>query len=161
MENQLSQLYNELAQKLISAIPTKWEKIYFLGEVEKGRLSCSSIFYFIDCENGKAIRSHNIPQAYSVSEKMYNKFLFDLNNVLLKLYDCFAENEQELWEQFTFYLNDAGKFDANFKYDIFHENDGGQSRREIIWAYETFGYKPKEGTYFGRILCEYLNEKNG
>ena len=48
MEKQLEQLYNKIAEHLDSMIPVKWDKIYLLGEVEKGQLSISSTFYFIE-----------------------------------------------------------------------------------------------------------------
>lgn len=38
-----------------------------------------------------------------------------------------------------------------------NENDGGQIARETIWAYDTFGYIPEDGTYAKKILDGYLN----
>ncbi len=31
----------------------------------------------------------------------------------------------------------------------------GQVGREVIWAYESFGLEPKEGTYMRKILDDY------
>lgn len=47
MESQLATLYGELAQQLDSMIPVEWEKIYCLGEVEKGKSSWGAAFYFV------------------------------------------------------------------------------------------------------------------
>mgnify|MGYP003301175951 CR=1 FL=1 len=75
MENTLVKLYNELGNKIVSMIPGQWEKIYYLGEVEGGRKSCSSVFYFIEQNAEEINRSHDIPTKYQVSDKIYRQFL--------------------------------------------------------------------------------------
>lgn len=45
MEEKLGELYNEIANSIISAIPVEWEDIYYLGEVEKNKKSWSSVFF--------------------------------------------------------------------------------------------------------------------
>ena len=51
MEEKLDKLYNEIANRVVSIIPSKWEKIYFMGEVEKEKKSWNFIFYFLDEDN--------------------------------------------------------------------------------------------------------------
>ena len=41
----LSNLYGELANVIISAIPEDWEEFHYLGEVAKGKISWSSVFF--------------------------------------------------------------------------------------------------------------------
>jgi len=159
MENELAELYNALAKKLNSMIPTDWIELYYLGEVEKGRLSLSSVFYFKDSARDCIIRSHDIPSYYATSEEVYDELLEELEDSLLELYDTFERNEQELWEQISFKLHDSGKFEVDYFYDVMNDNDGGQSNREVVWAYETFGFIPKEGSYLRELLDEYLSEK--
>ena len=161
MEKEFDEIFSKLAQKIDSMIPVEWIELYYLGEVEKGRLSCSSVFYFTEKNNKSEFkRSHEIPLYYGVSDKVYMELLSELNNHLLELYDCFKLNEQELWEQVSIYINNSGKLNIDFKYDVMNENDGGQVRREAIWAYETFKYESKKGTYTRRILDEYIKEKS-
>lgn len=38
-------------------------------------------------------------------------------------------------------------------------NDRGPMEREVIWAYNTFGNIPKEGTYMKKVLDAYLSEE--
>ncbi|WP_207654520.1 immunity protein YezG family protein [Lacrimispora amygdalina] len=33
MEKQFADIYSKLANKIVSMIPTKWNKLYYLGEV--------------------------------------------------------------------------------------------------------------------------------
>lgn len=72
MENEL---YNRLAQKIISMIPVDWEKVYYLGEVEKNQMSWSSVFYFEETDSHLFIKSHNIPEKYDISQQKYDDSL--------------------------------------------------------------------------------------
>ncbi|MDR0489856.1 MAG: antitoxin YezG family protein [Oscillospiraceae bacterium] len=159
IEDQLAELYPQLADKFIAMIPTQWSQLYYLGEVEKGKLSWSSVFYFTDANSGKIMRSHEIPASYNVSWRVYRELLSELDDILLTMYDCFAEYEQALWEQISLSLSRAGKLNIDFKYDAMNENAGSQVRREIVWAYETFGYAPEGNDYFMKILDEYIQAK--
>ena len=49
MEEKLAELYNKLASQIIDMIPVEWDDINYLGEVKKGKISSSSVFYFKDC----------------------------------------------------------------------------------------------------------------
>ena len=159
-ENQLAGLYKQLAEQMVSMIPAQWSELHYLGEVERNRQSCSSIFYFTDKASGDTVRSHDIPKIYNVSMQTYMKLLDELSNILIAVYDCFAADGQELWEQLSMKLSNTGSFKVDFNYDVMTEDDGGQSRRELIWAHETFGYVPKEGTRSRRILDEYVQSKS-
>jgi len=76
---------------------------------------------------------------------------------LLEIYDCFTDNGQAPWEQMSLSVNQSGKFKVNYLYDVMSEKDGGQLVRELIWAHDTFGYAPTEGTPAKEVLDRYLN----
>lgn len=159
MEKKLAELYNELATKIVSMIPVNWEKLYYLGEVESNKLSWSSVFYFEDEKTKETIKSHEIPERFNVSEEIYNQLLEQANEILIKIYDCFIENGQEPWEQLSLSVDNEGDFSIDYLYEKMKNNDLGQMEREIIWAFETFGYKPKEGSYTRKILEKYISNK--
>lgn len=158
MEKQLAEIYNKLASKIVSMIPVKWNKLYYLGEVENNKLSWSSVFYFDSVVDNKIIKSHSISEKYSVSEEIYEELLNEVDEFLLELYDCFQENKQELWSQVSLSLDKTGKFNIDYLYDVIND-DGGQVKRELVWAYETFGFIPKEGSYTRKILDKYISGK--
>lgn len=158
MEKELAELYNKLANQIADMVPAEWDNINFLGEVEKGRLSWSSVFYFTDIEKDIKVESNDIPSTYNVSEDIYIELLLELNKILLEIYDCFIGNGQEPWEQLSLYFNRDGKFEIEFFYDVVNEQDSGQVARETIWAYNTFGYVPEDGTFNKKILDEYLKK---
>lgn len=52
----------------------------------------------------------------------------------------------------SFSVDQSGKFKVNYLYDVMNKKDGGQLVRELIWARDTFGYVPKEGTPAKEVL---------
>jgi len=156
MEQQLATLYQKLANHIVAMIPVKWTEFHYLGEVERGRRSYSSVFYFRDGPGGKWIHSNDIPKLYQIPKSIYMLQWSELNDILLELYGCFGENGQPLWEQMSFSVDQSGKFKVDYRYDVIGENDGGHIARELVWAYHTFGYMPEEGTPFRGILEKYL-----
>lgn len=160
MENQLAKIYQDIAQKINAMIPTVWDEFYYLGEVEEGKASWSSAFYYVESNTNTIVDGNDIPTKYNVSQQIYDELLSELSGLLLKLYKCFEDNEQTLWEQVSLTVSSSGKFNVDFFYEVINEDDGGQLQREIIWAYETFGFVPTEGSYSRRVLNKYLKEKD-
>lgn len=74
MEQQLKALYNRLATQVIAMIPAKRDVFHFLGEVEKGKLSYSSVFYFRDISTGAFVQSHSISTG-----NVYGPFIITVN----------------------------------------------------------------------------------
>ena len=155
MEQQLAALYNKLAQQIVAMIPAEWDVFHYLGEIEKGKQSYSSVFYFRDAASGEFVQSHSIRKIYQIANNTYLTQCLQLNKILLEIYDCFAENGQPLWEQMSLSVDQSGKFKVNYLYDAM-KNDFDPMTREVIWAYNTFEYIPKEGTGNRKILDEYL-----
>lgn len=157
LENKID-FYGKIANHIDLMIPTEWEKVYYLGEVEKEKLSWSSVFYFIDKNDNQIVKSHSIPEKYNVPSEIYQQLLDELNILLIALYDSFEEVKEELWEQVSLEIDNTGKFNTNYYYDKIHNSEDSQAKREVIWAYKTFGLKPKEGTYLRKVLDKYLIE---
>lgn len=159
MEKQLSEIYNKLANKIASVIPVEWEKLYYLGEVEKDKQSWSSVMYFVDANNNEVIKSHNIPERYGVSEEIYEELLEEIDDNLIELYDCFQLNGQKAWEQVSLTLSNDDDFKIDYFYDKMDDSEDGQVEREVVWAYETFGFMLVKGSYTCEILERYLSKK--
>lgn len=163
MEEKLAELYNKLASQIIDMIPVEWDDINYLGEVKKGKISSSSVFYFKDTKKNIRLQSHKILEIYKVSRNVYVNLWKELNHILLEIYDCFIENGQEPWEQLSLSFNAEGNFKIEFFYDVMKEEEeeqiDKQVDREVIWAYQTFSYVPEEGSYHRKILDEYLKKQ--
>ena len=146
MEKELAAVYKELANKIIEMIPTQWCKVYFLGEAGKGKSNCSLVFYYKENESvDKFIRQSDIKYKYNMSEDVYDKMNGEIQRVLLKIYDCFTANGQKPWEQLSMSFDSSGKFNVDFDYEILSEGKYDEISREVIWAYEQFGYMPAKG----------------
>lgn len=156
MEEQAKNLYIKLAKKVIATIPVEWETVYYLGEVEKGRGSWSSVFYFYDPKRGEFVQSNSIPQLYSIPKDKYMQAWLGMNEILLEVYQLFADHKRPLWEQLHLSVTRAGKFHAKCFYDVMHPDDGGQLARELVWAHRTFGYTPTDGSWEKEMLDKYL-----
>ncbi|MDD3403589.1 MAG: DUF600 family protein [Hespellia sp.] len=74
-----------------------------------------------------------------------------------EIYKCFIENKQDMWEQLSFLLNSNGNLDVNYIYGKISDSNYSQVEREIIWAYEAFGFIPEKGSYTRKLLDNYLN----
>lgn len=71
MENKLAKLYNELANTIVSMIPTEFEEVYFMGEVVPTHSTV--LFYFKDKNNDEFVQSYTIPHIYNVSKENYKE----------------------------------------------------------------------------------------
>ena len=156
MEQQLAALYGKLARQIAAMIPAQWDAVHYLGEVEKGKTSYSSVFYFRDTATGEFVQSNSMDKKYPISKSAFMDRWMQLNKILLEIYDCFAENGQPAWEQLSLSLEPSGKFKVNYLYDAMDGGDGPM-KREVVWAYKTFGLTPPEGTYARKVLDEAMN----
>jgi len=149
--------YGKIANQINDMIPNDWKIVYYLGEVENGKKSWSSVFYFVTGD-GKVIKSHLIPQEFSVSEGIYESLLSELNDMLLEFYDVNLSEGREPWEQFSMRVENNGEFHAEYSYDAISGSDFSQAKREVIWAHTMFGQIP-DSKYLKKVLDDYLLTK--
>jgi uncharacterized protein (TIGR01741 family) len=155
--NNYKQYIDKISENLNAIIPVEWDKIYFLGDVWTGRTSSSCVFYFVESETEKIIRYTDISEKYNINPNIITKNTEDLYTILLDLYDSFVENNQEPW---TFVrINWTDKDSCKYCFDFCNRDELGweRMRSELIWAYETFGKLPREGTYQKRVLDKFIN----
>ena len=156
--NKLTELYNEIADTIRSIIPVEWDKVYLLGEVEKEQASYNSTLYYIEFESGNVIRAQDA-HGKSIADPTYDYEtdpFMRLCNLVLELNTCFIDGGEEAWEQLTYTLEKNGKYKAKYLFDAMHKDDGGQSAREVVWAYKTFEFIPSEGSYFHDLFKKHL-----
>jgi len=159
MEAKLNQIYGEIANKLNSIVPVKWDTIYLLGEVAKEQSSYMSSFYYIESENGDIKRGHDLIKGLNdPSHEIYSKPMDEVTYMILELNNCFKEEGQELWERVSLKLENTGAFSVEFFYDVMHKDDGGGLSREVVWAHKTFGFTPAQGTYLRKQLDIYIDK---
>jgi hypothetical protein len=157
MEEKLNKVYNKIANHLNSVIPIEWDKVYLLGEVEKEQASYSATFYCIESGTKDIKRCFKLMDEHGIDDHIAHK---DLMYMILELNNCFKDEGKDLWEQVSFCLENTGKFNVEFFYDVMHENDGGGLPREVVWANKTFGFNPPEGNYLRKLLDQYKGKNS-
>ena len=126
LEERLSPLYPKLARQAVSMTPVEWDNLYYLGEVEPGKASYSSVFYIRESKTGNIVRSNDFPKIYGTSKADYMIQWKMLNDTLLEIYQCFLDSEHKPWEQLSLTLEKTGKFNVHFNYDSVHTGSKGQ-----------------------------------
>lgn len=130
----------------------EWEVFHYLGEVESNKNSWSSVFFV------KGIHEENYIKCFDLSS--FNDHCSnEMDSVLLRIYDCFVQNNLKIWEQMYLSVHNTGDFKVNFNYDVMAKSEYGQVEREIIWAYETLGAKPENSPFLTNIFNRCLEQK--
>ena len=142
-EDQLNELYKKLIVKIVPMIPVAWEKIYFLGNVDRNKLSWTSVFYFADAETGAMVRSHDIPEKYNIHKGTYGDMLRAADEILLQIYDIAVTNAK-VWSQLTLLIESSRSYKVKYNYQDMRPLGWGQAKVEAIWAYEMFNYIPED-----------------
>mgnify|MGYP003096286790 FL=1 len=144
IENELAELYNKLANLIASTCPKNWEEFHYLGEVENGKKSWSSTFYVKEADSENYVKGLDFA---AVSDQCINA----MDTILLQIYECFMKNDYKPWEQLSLSVKNTGDFDVKYQYDVMEKSEYGQAERETIWAYETFGWKPRNSPFLMNI----------
>lgn len=140
--NNTNNLYQDIAENVISTIPEEWSKVYVYGEVVEG--SQTAYFYYYPQGSDHPVYSHDIPEHFEVSEIVYTEQWHQLLDSIQDLWRAFKDNEQEPWTNLTFKFDRTGEFNIEFNYEDLSEADPHE--RKIIWKYKYFGIVPKSNS---------------
>ncbi|KAA2274405.1 TIGR01741 family protein [Staphylococcus haemolyticus] len=140
-EEQVSKLYNEIANKINEMIPAEWEQVYTMAYIdEEGgevffnytKLNSDDLHYYTD-----------IPKDYNVSEKIFSKLSFTLYKLFKKLRELFRDSNQEPWTSCEFDFNNEGKLNVSFDYIDWKNSEFGPLAKENYYEYKKFGMIPE------------------
>ncbi|HGZ9244621.1 TPA: TIGR01741 family protein [Staphylococcus aureus] len=141
-EEKLSEMYNEIANKISSMIPVEWEKVYAIA--------------YVDDEGGEVIFNYTkpgsdelnyytyIPREYNISEKVFYDLWTDLYRLFKKLRSAFKEEDLEPWTSCEFDFTRDGKLNVSFDYIDWVNSEFGQMGREHYYMYKKFGIWPEK-----------------
>ncbi|NFQ68130.1 antitoxin YezG family protein [Clostridium sporogenes] len=153
----MGEIYGEIANMVIEMIPDKWNEIYLYGEVLED--SSEVYFYFNSLTRNNIIYGYDIPEIYNVDENIYENLLMELTDIVEELYKEYKENNENVWTNFTFRLNNAGKFNIKFNYDDILKSLFSSGERQIIWEYEVLQIEPTNENH-KKIIDRYLDSKD-
>ncbi|MGZ1882434.1 TIGR01741 family protein, partial [Staphylococcus argenteus] len=140
-EEKLSQMYNEIANKISGMIPVDWEKVYVIA--------------YVDDQGGEVIFNYTkpgsddlnyytyIPRDYNVSEKEFYDLWTDLYRLFKKLRNAFIEEGLEPWTSCEFDFTKEGELKVSFDYIDWINTEFDQLGRENYYMYKKFGVIPE------------------
>lgn len=159
MEQQMNQMYPMIVEHVIDMIPDgNWHEIYLYAEILDG--SRVVYFYFNTSENEDFIYSHDIPEKYKVSEKIYDNLLVELQNKFYDLRQIFIDNDQEPWTNLTLTLKYSGKIKINYDYEDILNSAIFPTQRQMIFEYQYLGLLPQSEKN-RQLIQNYINNLKG
>ncbi|MBC2366981.1 immunity protein YezG family protein [Listeria booriae] len=141
-EQELNEIYVEIAQQANDMMPNNWNSFYLNGEVKDGE---GGVFFFFNTNDNldEFIYSHYIPEIYKMDKKMYNQENHRLFKLINKLQQKFIENGQEAWGSLVMIVNEDRKLKIHFDYTKWSESRFGPSQRIDFFEYKYLSREPK------------------
>ena len=176
LEQRFAQLYQSIAQQTVNMIFEEWDRVYLLGQVEKSpeypmdaapNPMLRTTFYYIDSKTKKSVRYTVVDEYMQEKEardgiRKLSFTIYDLNKIFRKES---GGDWGKVWDAMTFTMEKDGKFTIDYQYDSWETHrpisDKYTLDKETLWAYDTCGFKHKEGSIYRKRLDEYLRNERG
>ncbi|MGZ1772109.1 TIGR01741 family protein [Staphylococcus argenteus] len=158
-EEKLSEMYNEIANKISSMIPVEWEKVYTIAYVnDRGG---EVVFNYTKPGSDDLNHYTYIPREYNVSEKVFYDLWTDLYRLFKKLRNAFKEEGHEPWTSCEFDFTRDGKLSVVFDYVDWMNSEFGPMGREDYYVYKKFGIWPEKEYAVNRVkkIEDYIKEQ--
>ncbi|EZU10466.1 hypothetical protein U911_02332 [Staphylococcus aureus 07-03451] len=140
-EEKLSQMYNEIANKISSMIPVEWEKVYAMAYVNE---RSGEVFYNYTEPRSDELNYYTyIPREYNISVQVFYDLWMDLYDLFKKLRNAFKEEDLEPWTSCEFDFTSEGKLKVSFDYIDWINTEFDQLGRENYYMYKKFGVIPE------------------
>ena len=127
----LEKTYLKITDVIGKIIPSEWSKVVLYAEILDG--SREVYFFFQTPENDEYIYSHDIPEQFQVSKKIYTELLIDLQELFKQLHNEFKENNPEAWTNLTLNLESNGTFSIDYNYDDVLSSELDDLQRRDVW----------------------------
>ncbi|WNV80463.1 DUF600 family protein [Bacillus atrophaeus] len=108
----LENTYLQISDVIGKIIPADWSKIVLYAEILDD--SREVYFLFQTQEYDEYIYSHDIPEHFRVSKKIYTELLIDLQELFKQLHNEFKENNLEVSTNLALKLESNGQFSIEY-----------------------------------------------
>lgn len=112
-------LFQKVANILVEMIPEEWEKILLYAEVREG--FSQVFFYYYPVNQEQPVYSLDIVDMVYIDKPLHRKLKQELYDCFEELWNKFMVQEQELWTNLTYILDDMGRTKLNYGYDDISE----------------------------------------
>lgn len=138
--SKMEQLYQKIAEKINDMIPSEWMRVTLYAEILDD--SREVYFFFNTQEDEEYIYSHDIPEHFQVSNRIYKNMLLDLQDLFDELRDEFKKQSSDIWTNLTLNLDRNGEFSIDYDYEDVLASKYTDTERQVIWEYKHLGITP-------------------
>ncbi|HFV7846306.1 TPA: TIGR01741 family protein [Staphylococcus aureus] len=140
-EEKLSQMYNEITNKISSMIPVEWEKVYIMAYIddEGGEV----FYYYTEPGSNELYYYTSVLNKYDISESEFMDSAYELYKQFQNLRNAFKEEGLEPWTSCEFDFTREGKLNVSFDYIDWIKLGFGPSGKENYYMYKKFGVLPE------------------
>ncbi|HFU9365660.1 TPA: TIGR01741 family protein [Staphylococcus aureus] len=140
-EEKLSQMYNEIANKISSMIPVEWEKVYTMAYIddEGGEV----FYYYTEPGSNELYYYTSVLNKYDISESEFMDSAYELYKQFQSLRNIFKEEGYEPWTSCEFDFTKEGELKVSFDYIDWINTEFDQLGRQNYYMYKKFGVIPE------------------
>ncbi|MBS3275253.1 TIGR01741 family protein, partial [Staphylococcus aureus] len=111
-EEKLSQMYNEIANKISSMIPVEWEKVYAMAYVNE---RSGEVFYnYTEPRSDELVYYTSVLNKYNISRSEFMDSAYELYKQFQKLRNIFKEEGHEPLTSCEFDFTKEGELKVSF-----------------------------------------------
>ncbi|HCW9197157.1 TPA: TIGR01741 family protein, partial [Staphylococcus aureus] len=94
-EEKLSEMYSEIANKIISMIPVEWEKVYAMAYIDE---ECGEVFYnYTEPSSDELFYYTSVIKKYNLLKSSFMDSVYELHDQFEELREVFIEEGLEPW----------------------------------------------------------------
>ncbi|HHO6691739.1 TPA: TIGR01741 family protein, partial [Staphylococcus aureus] len=99
-EEKLSEMYNEIANKISSMIPVEWEKVYAMAYIDE---ECGEVFYnYTEPRSDELFYYTSVIKKYNLLKSSFMDSVYELHDQFEELREIFIEEGLEPWTSCEF-----------------------------------------------------------
>ncbi len=137
-QENIEAIYQKVANKLNEMIPESWDKVYLYAEPNDGVSSVS--FYYSPQGKNQFEFSTEIVSKFAINKNDFYYYEYQLCELFEELQNEFRINNQEVWTNLTYIMDENGKYKVDYDYSDLSDTDDYE--RQIIWEYKYMGLEP-------------------
>ncbi|EGQ0503304.1 TPA: TIGR01741 family protein [Staphylococcus aureus] len=158
-EEKLSEMYNEIANKISSMIPVEWEKVYAMAYIDE---ECGEVFYnYTEPSSDELFYYTSVIKKYNLLKSSFMDSVYELHDQFEELREIFKEEGLEPWTSCEFDFTRDGKLNVSFDYIDWMNSEFGPMGREDYYMYKKFGIWPEKEYSINRVkkIADYIKEQ--
>lgn len=140
VNHKITEIYEEIRNKLFYMIPEKWESIYLYATViprgDSGETGEMFFYYFpTGILKKNPVNVYQIPQRFNIEEEQYVKLSNELYYLIKELRRAYVKYEKTAWSNITISIKNAS-FLATYNCEDLLDSKYTGDDRLAIWQYK-------------------------